>query len=27
DFRSDGHRWVLRACGVTTPKPTKPLRP
>ena len=27
DFRSDGRRWVLRACGVTTPKPAKPLRP
>jgi broad specificity phosphatase PhoE len=21
DFRSDGRRWVLRACGVTAPKP------
>ncbi|QKC96959.1 histidine phosphatase family protein [Mesorhizobium sp. NZP2298] len=27
DFRSDGRRWVLRACGVTTPKPAKPFRP
>lgn len=27
DLRSDGRRWVLRACGVTTPKPAKPLRP
>jgi broad specificity phosphatase PhoE len=27
DFRSDGRRWVLRACGVTTPKAAKPLRP
>ncbi|WP_322419141.1 histidine phosphatase family protein [Mesorhizobium huakuii] len=27
DFRSDGRRWVLRACGVTSSKPTKPLRP
>ncbi|WP_027061653.1 histidine phosphatase family protein [Mesorhizobium loti] len=27
DFRSDGRRWVLRACGVTTPKPSKTLRP
>ncbi|QND60288.1 histidine phosphatase family protein [Mesorhizobium huakuii] len=26
DFRSDGHRWVLRACGVPAPKPVKPLR-
>ncbi|MGX7872773.1 histidine phosphatase family protein [Mesorhizobium sp. ORM6] len=26
DFRSDGRRWVLRACGVTTAKPAKPLR-
>jgi broad specificity phosphatase PhoE len=26
DFRSDGRRWVLRACGVTAPKPAKPLR-
>jgi broad specificity phosphatase PhoE len=23
DFRSDGRRWVLRASGVTTPKPDK----
>ncbi|QND64812.1 histidine phosphatase family protein [Mesorhizobium loti] len=23
DFRSDGRRWVLRACGVTAPKPAK----
>jgi len=27
DFRSDGRRWVLRACGVVTPKSAKPLRP
>ncbi|OBQ75349.1 histidine phosphatase family protein [Mesorhizobium erdmanii] len=27
DFRSDGRRWVLRACGVTFPKSAKPLRP
>ncbi|MBZ9758405.1 histidine phosphatase family protein [Mesorhizobium sp. ESP6-5] len=27
DFRSDGRRWVLRACGVTVPKPAKPLGP
>lgn len=27
DFRSDGRRWVLRACGVTSPKPAKPFRP
>jgi len=26
DFRSDGRRWVLRACGVPAPKPAKPLR-
>ncbi|RNJ41667.1 histidine phosphatase family protein [Mesorhizobium erdmanii] len=25
DFRSDGRRWVLRACGVTSPKAAKPL--
>ncbi|TGQ64666.1 histidine phosphatase family protein [Mesorhizobium sp. M00.F.Ca.ET.186.01.1.1] len=24
DFRSDGRRWVLRACGVTGPKPANP---
>ena len=27
DFRSDGRRWVLRACGVTTPKPSKTTSP
>lgn len=26
DFRSDGRRWVLRACGVTALKPAKPGR-
>ena len=26
DFRSDGRRWVLRACGVTAPKPAKGKR-
>ncbi|MBZ9794266.1 histidine phosphatase family protein [Mesorhizobium sp. ES1-4] len=25
DFRSDGRRWMLRACGVTAPKPAKLL--
>ncbi|WP_348626231.1 histidine phosphatase family protein [Mesorhizobium sp. WSM3626] len=25
DFRSDGRRWMLRACGVTALKPAKPL--
>ncbi|TIT68750.1 MAG: histidine phosphatase family protein [Mesorhizobium sp.] len=27
DFRSDGHRWMLRACGVTPPKPAKHFGP
>ncbi|TPN39274.1 histidine phosphatase family protein [Mesorhizobium sp. B2-3-3] len=26
EFRSDGRRWVLRACGVTMPKPVRLLR-
>jgi broad specificity phosphatase PhoE len=26
DFRSDGRRWVLRASGVTAPKPANPRR-
>lgn len=26
DFRSDGRRWVLRACGVPNPKPARPFR-
>jgi broad specificity phosphatase PhoE len=26
DFRSDGRRWVLRACGVTAAKSAKPPR-
>lgn len=26
DFRSDGRRWLLRACGVTAPKPANPSR-
>ncbi|ANN61652.1 histidine phosphatase [Mesorhizobium loti NZP2037] len=27
DFRSDGRRWVLRACGVAAPKSATTLRP
>lgn len=26
DFRSDGRRWVLRACGIPAPKSAKSLR-